>query len=364
MDTTSIEVDLGARSYRVLTGRGILSSAGAEIRACAGGRRRIQVVSNEIVWTLHGAAVEGSVAEAGYEIDVELVPDGEEAKSLDVARGIYSRLVESGHERTDPILALGGGVIGDLAGFVAGTYMRGVPFVQAPTTLLAQVDAAIGGKTAVNLPEGKNLVGVIWQPRLVLADVDALETLPDRQVVAGLAEVIKAAMLAGGGFLETVEDSLGQLLARDPEKLAQAITASVELKARVVRSDENDQGERAVLNLGHTVGHALEQQVGYGGLLHGEAVALGLEVAAAVAEDIGVCDAEWAARQRSMARRLGVSVPHGLSVDGLITQMYRDKKVHKGALRMVLLRGPGRPELVDVPEQSLRAGLADVLKRA
>lgn len=360
--STTIKIELGERSYDVTVGFGLLDRVGEQARCHAGGERAF-LVTDELVRDAYGATVEESLGGAGYSVRTAAVSGGERAKSPDTALTLWKALVASGHERTDPVIALGGGVVGDLAGFVAGTYMRGVPFVHVPTTLLAQVDSSVGGKTAVNLPEGKNLVGVFWQPRAVLADAATLDTLPDRELVAGLAEVVKAALLAGGGFLEFVEDRLEDLVARDHGALQTAISESVRLKARVVQADETDSGMRAILNLGHTVGHALEQQAGYGGvLLHGEAVALGIVAAAHIGEAAGLCPPEVAERQRVLAARLGVALGGAVDIDALVGQMYRDKKTLGGALRLVVLSAPGRPQLVEMHEGTVREGLARFLE--
>jgi 3-dehydroquinate synthase len=360
MSTTTIPVKLTRSEYPVVIGRGILASVGERVRDAAGGRKAF-VLTNERVFGLFGDDVVAGLVRAGYEAAVAHVPDSEEAKSLDVARAVYSQLVASGHERGDPIVALGGGVVGDLAGFVAGTYMRGVPFAQVPTTLLAQVDSSVGGKAAVDLPEGKNLVGLFWQPAIVLADLETLDPLPARQVVAGLAEVVKAALLEGGESLDFVETHLDALLSRKPGILDDAVARSVRFKARVVEADETDLAGRAVLNLGHTTGHAIEQQAGFRGILHGEAVTLGLLAAAYVAEEASVAPPEAAERQRALVRRLGVKVPQDLDAQGLIAQMYRDKKASGGALVFVLLAGPGEPLTMKVEEPAVAAALTRML---
>lgn len=338
----TVEVRLGDRSYPVRIGSGILGELGVTTHARARGARAC-VVTDPTVDALYGARARTALEGAGYGVSTALVEDGERAKSLTTAEMLYGRLVDAGHERSDVVVALGGGVVGDVAGFVAGTYMRGVPFVQVPTTLLAQVDASVGGKVAVDLPQGKNLVGLFWQPRLVLADVETLDSLPERQIVAGLAEVVKTALLSGGEFLEFVHAHLEDLIARRHERLVHAIMECVTYKAGVVQRDEQDHGERALLNLGHTTAHALEQQGAYVGMLHGEAVAVGLLAAAYVAEEAGLSSGEEAAGQRVLVRRLGVGVPEALDVDALVAQMYRDKKTEGGKLRFVLLGRAGQP---------------------
>jgi 3-dehydroquinate synthase len=360
MGETAIRVRLTRAEYPAVIGRGVLPTLGGRLRDAAGGRRAF-VISNRTVLGLFGDTALGSLAAAGYDVAVGEVPDSEEAKSLDVARALYSELIASGQERVDPIVALGGGVVGDLAGFVAGTFMRGVPLAQVPTTLLAQVDSSVGGKVAVNLPEGKNLVGLFWQPAFVLADLDVLDRLPASQVVAGMAEVVKAALLVGGDFLALVERDLEALLALEPGVLDEAVARSVALKARVVASDERDLAGRAVLNLGHTTGHAIEQQAGFKGMSHGEAVAVGLIAAAYVAETLGITSAAAAESQRALVRRLGVRVPEGLEVQPLVSQLYRDKKASGGELVFVLLAAPGEPQIKTVDEAAVREALKKML---
>jgi len=254
-------------------------------------------------------------------------------------------------------VALGGGVVGDVAGFVAGTYMRGVPFVQVPTTLLAQVDSSVGGKVAVDLPQGKNLVGTFWQPSVVLADVDTLQTLDDRQVVAGLAEMVKTALLAGEAGLADLERDLDRLRSKDPDTLQSGVAEAVRFKARVVEQDETDKGLRAILNLGHTTAHALEQHSGFEGLLHGEAVALGLVVALDLSVSCGSLAPEKAERAKSLVDRLGVAYPRGMDPAAVVAQMYRDKKAAQGRLVFVLLDDIGLPAVREVGEAEARAAV-------
>lgn len=345
----TLEVTLGARSYPVRVGQNILHELGGQVRHAVRSARAL-VVTNPLVDGLYGPTVVSSLEEAGYGVAKALVEDSEDSKSLETAEMLYERLVLEGHERSDPVIALGGGVVGDLAGFVAATYMRGVPLVQVPTTLLAQVDSSVGGKVAVNLPTGKNLIGAFWQPRLVLADIATLASLDERQVVAGAAELVKMGLIAGGEFFEFLTRDLSRVLAREPESLARAVFEAVSAKAHVVEADETDRGHRSVLNLGHTTAHALEQRLGYGAILHGEAVAIGIIVATYVAEAMGVTDSGEAERVRALVRRLEVPVPVPLDVDGLVAQMYRDKKARSGALRFVLLAKVGEPVIETVQE--------------
>jgi 3-dehydroquinate synthase len=352
----TIEIELAARRYPVHVGPGVLDQAGDEARRLAGGRTAF-VVTNATVGGLYQERLKVSLERAGYLVEAAEVPDGEEAKALDQAAALYGRLIDAGCERSDPVVALGGGVVGDVAGFVAGTYMRGVPFVQVPTTLLAQVDSSVGGKTAVDLPQGKNLVGTFWQPRVVLADVETLQTLDDRQVVAGLAEIVKTAFLSGEDALNDLERDLDQVRSKDPAALESTVAAAVRFKASVVEQDETDRGLRAILNLGHTTAHALEQRSGFEGLLHGEAVALGLVVALDLSVSCGSLSPEKARRLRALVDRLGVALPLGVEPAALVAQMYRDKKATRGKLVFVLLDDIGLPVVREVEEGDARAAV-------
>lgn len=352
----TIEIELEARRYPVHVGPGILDRTGEEARRLAGGRTAF-VVTNATVGVLYGERLKASLEQAGYVVEVAEVPDGEEAKTLDQAAALYGRLIDAGCERSDPVVALGGGVVGDVAGFVAGTYMRGVPLVQVPTTLLAQVDSSVGGKTAVDLPQGKNLVGTFWQPRAVLADVATLQTLDDRQVVAGLAEMVKAALLAGEDTLRDLGRDLDLVRSKDPAALESAVAAAVRFKAAVVEQDETDRGLRAILNLGHTTAHALEQRSGFEGLLHGEAVALGLVVALDLSVSCGSLSPEKARRCKALVDRLGVAYPQGVDPAAVVAQMYRDKKAVHGKLVFVLLDDIGMPFVREVEEAEVRAAV-------
>jgi 3-dehydroquinate synthase len=286
-----------------------------------------------------------------------VIPAGEQEKSLARFGELMQAMAAAGANRDVTVLALGGGVVGDLAGFAAACWMRGVRFVQLPTTLLAMVDSSVGGKTAVDLSQGKNLVGAFHQPAAVLADIGTLATLPVRELRAGLAEVAKAAAIADPGFFDWLDANAERLLAGDEAMLEHAIAASVAFKAGVVERDEHERGERMLLNFGHTFGHAIETEQGYGGLLHGEAVAVGMVLAANLSTALGLAPAADGARLRALLVRLGlpVALPAGLDANALLQRMRLDKKALSGALRLVLWRGIGRAEVVaEVPEPDLR----------
>jgi 3-dehydroquinate synthase len=348
MKARTIAVDLGPRSYAVDIGRGLLTDH-ARLRTLLGGRQ-VLVVSNEVVAPLYLPRIEPALA--GLRVAVEILPDGEQHKTLDSAARLFSALAALGAQRDATLVALGGGVIGDLAGFAAACWMRGVPFVQLPTTLLAQVDASVGGKTAVNLPEGKNLVGAFHQPRAVLCDIDTLATLPPREYRAGLAEVVKYGAIRDADFFAWIETYAEALVAREPEVLVEAVAHSVAHKAAVVTADEREAGERALLNFGHTFGHALEAAGGYRELLHGEAVAVGMLQAARLSAALGMSDQAAAERLAALLSRLGLATqPSAYDPRVLLGHMRLDKKALSDRLRLILWRGVGRAEVVEGVEE-------------
>ena len=342
-----IVVGLGARAYPVRIGAGLIDAAGEAIAPLLK-RRRTAVVSDQTVWALHGARLTAALERAGIAVSPVIVAPGEQTKSFEGLADVTDRLLALELDRGDLILAFGGGVVGDLAGFAAAVYKRGIGFVQIPTTLLAQVDSSVGGKTAIDTARGKNLVGAFHQPRLVLADLDALSTLPDREMRAGYAEVVKYGLLGDFGFFEWLEVNAGAVLAREPAALAQAVARSIEMKAEIVAEDETEHGRRALLNLGHTFGHALEAETGYGGsLLHGEAVAAGQALAFRFSAAQGLCATQDA--QRATTAIAGAGLPTGLAeVPGhpfdaarLVRHMAQDKKAQDGKLTFILARGLG-----------------------
>ena len=294
---------------------------------------------------------------AVQELDSFLMEDGEEHKSLATLERILARLLEGGHTRSSVIVALGGGVVGDTAGFAAAIFQRGIDFIQVPTTLLAQVDSSVGGKTAVNHPLGKNMIGAFHQPRSVVIDVDTLDTLPDRELSAGLAEVIKHGLMADRAYLDWVEAHIDPLRARDKPSLVKAITGSCRIKAAVVAEDEKETGKRALLNLGHTFAHAIETGLGYGNWLHGEAVGAGLVMAADLSMRLGRCPQPEAARIKRLVAAAGLPTapPADLSPDQFLALMARDKKATAEGPRFVLFKhGPGAAELVpNIPQGPL-----------
>jgi shikimate kinase/3-dehydroquinate synthase len=363
-----LPVALGERGYEVVVGEGLLHRAGALIAPHLPARRAV-VVTDEQVAALHLPALREGLLEAGFSILAEItVPPGESSKDMSRLQSVLEEMLGAGADRRTAVIALGGGVVGDLAGFAAAVALRGLPFVQVPTTLLAQVDSSVGGKTGVNLPQGKNLVGAFHQPRIVLADTATLATLPVRELRAGYAEVAKHGLLQGP-LWDWCEAEGPSLVGGDPAALAHAVLESCRLKAAVVAADEREEsaeGGRALLNLGHTFGHALEAECGYdGSLLHGEAVGIGLGLAAALSARLGHCSQELPGRVIAHLQACGMpariaDLPRRFSVARLLGRMAKDKKVRDGNLRFVLLRRPGEAFTSgDVPQEAVAALLRD-----
>jgi len=356
-------VRTGGGEYPVFVGWGVLSGLGERLRK-AGVARQVYVISDQAVFHHHGDQIEAALRAAELPFDSYTVPPGEGSKSLGTASEIYNWLVERKAERGHAIVALGGGMVTDLAGYVAATFARGLPLVHVPTSLLAMVDAAIGGKVGVNHPRAKNMIGAFYQPRFVLADVATLRTVPPREYFSGWAEVIKHAMIADGELLSLLEDSGEQILKLEREPTTQAIEKSIAIKARVVSADEKEEsGERTMLNYGHTLAHAIESATAYGRFLHGEAVAIGMMAAARISERLGLLTTDAVERQRSLleAYRLPVKT-EGIDRAGVEAAMALDKKVSGKSIRWVLLEGVGRPVLRDdLPAQVVQEALAEVL---
>ncbi|MBL8551519.1 MAG: 3-dehydroquinate synthase [Hyphomonadaceae bacterium] len=356
----TIPVALGADAYDVVVGAGLLAEAGARIAPYAKSKR-VFVATDENVARLHLDALEAALG--GLEAQTIVLPPGEAQKSFDGLERICTALIEGGVHRNDLVIAFGGGVIGDLAGLAAGLVLRGVDFVQIPTTLLAQVDSSVGGKTAIDLPAGKNLVGLFHQPRLVLIDVDLLQTLPPRELRAGFAEVAKYGLIDNPEFFSWCERNARALLAGDAGVLKHAIGVSVREKARIVAADEKEHGARALLNLGHTFAHALEASAGYdGALLHGEAVGAGMALAFKLSADLGLCPKQEAAGVVASLSDMGLDLdlkklPGGpFDAVRMLAAMAHDKKAEAGKLNLILARGIGRAFVQkDAPEDAVRA---------
>lgn len=340
----SINVPLGDRSYTIWIGRG-LRQAPALLAPIV--RRRAAIVTNDVVGPLYLADLQHTLAKCGVDSFPIVLPDGERHKNWVSLNLIFDALLENHCERSTPLIALGGGVIGDTVGFAAATYQRGAPFIQMPTTLLSQVDSSVGGKTAINHPRGKNMIGAFYQPKRVLIDIDTLATLPAREFSAGMAEVIKYGLIRDPAFFEWLEGNIDSVMARNDEAIQHAISRSCQNKADVVVADETEQGERALLNLGHTFGHAIETGLGYGEWLHGEAVAAGTMIAAQLSQRLGWLVASDVDRISRLFVRAGLPVmgPKNLASARYLDLMAHDKKVSEGKLRLILLRSIGNAEI-------------------
>lgn len=350
--TFSVEIDLGDRSYPIWIGKGLLNDAHAF--AALPGASQAVVVSNSTVAPLYAQQLLATLAPRYAKVHLVELPDGEAYKHWETLNTIFDALLAQACDRKTVLFALGGGVVGDMTGFAAACYMRGVPFVQVPTTLLAQVDSSVGGKTGINHPAGKNMVGAFYQPLMVVCDLDTLKTLPERELSAGLAEVIKYGPIADLEFLDWIEANMGALRARDPQALALAVKRSCEIKAWVVGKDERESGLRAILNFGHTFGHAIEAGMGYGAWLHGEAVGCGMVMAAELSMHLGFISADYVQRLRRLVAGAGlptrapVLAPN--NAQRYLELMRVDKKAESGEIRFVLIHADGRASLQSAPD--------------
>lgn len=352
-----VDIDLGDRSYPILIGSDLLNDPAsfAAVPAAASAL----IVTNSTVAPLYAAALQGALASRFRSVKVLELPDGEVHKDWPTLNLIFDELLRQGADRKTVLFALGGGVVGDMTGFAAASYMRGVPFVQVPTTLLAQVDSSVGGKTAINHPLGKNMVGAFYQPQLVLCDLGTLQTLPPRELSAGLAEVIKYGPIYDMAFFDWIEANVEALVALDPAALAHAVKRSCEIKAEVVGQDEREQGLRAILNFGHTFGHAIESGLGYGEWLHGEAVGCGMVMAAQLSQRLGGVDAAFVARLMRLIERAGLPiVGPALGAERYLELMRIDKKSEAGEIRFVVIDKPGSAVVRSAPDAMVREVLA------
>ena len=357
----NVEVNLGSRSYRIVVASGALQSVGERMRELRLGSRAA-LVSDAAIMRLYGKTVVASLESAGFHVTAIDVPEGETAKTLEVARHCWDQLLTAGLDRTSTVLALGGGAVGDVAGFAAATYMRGINFVQLPTTVLAQVDASIGGKTAIDHPLGKNMIGAFHQPRLVVVDPAVARTLPEREFRSGLAEIVKHGIVLDADYFAELERDLTPLAARDLGVLERIIGGSCRLKASVIERDELEAELRHVLNYGHTIGHALEASTGYARYAHGEAVSLGMVAEARLARRLGIAGDETTARQQRMLEQLGLPVrAPSIDVEPVVLAMARDKKAKDGRVPFVLAPRIGAFQIVyDVPAAEIRAAIASL----
>ena len=361
MSTNSqqVHVALGPRSYDIEIGSGNLASITKFVDPEQDDAHAV-IVTDANVDDLYAEPIATTLADQGCEIDLLIVDAGEQSKSIDVAIELWERMLDEGTDRKSTVIAVGGGVVGDLAGFVAATFARGLTFVQVPTTLLAQVDSSVGGKVGINLPGAKNMIGSFWQPRGVLIDVNVLQTLPEREFNAGMAEVVKYGVIQDAEFFAYLERHVDAINSRDPAVLTHIVQRCCRLKADVVEQDEREEtGVRAILNYGHTFGHAFEAATGYEELLHGEGVAIGMLCASRLAERLGRVDAAFTKRQQDLLESFGLptAVPP-LAHDELIELMYHDKKTERGKLRFVLPSRLGHVEVVrDVSSDDIRTAL-------
>jgi 3-dehydroquinate synthase len=352
----TLEVDLGDRSYPITIGHDLLSDTGLVARHVAG--KRVAVVTNTIVAPLYLERVVKAFEAAGKLVTTVILPDGEEEKNWASLMKVFDVLLAEKCDRKTTLVALGGGVIGDLTGFAAASYMRGVPFIQIPTTLLSQVDSSVGGKTGINHPLGKNMIGAFYQPQAVIADTGTLNTLPARELSAGLAEVIKHGAIIDPPFFDWIEANVGRLVAKDPAALAYAIQRSCEIKADVVRQDEREGGLRAILNFGHTFGHAIESGLGYGQWLHGEAVGCGMVMAADLSQRLGFIDGVTRDRITALVKAAGLPVTApDLGKERWLDLMEVDKKNEGGQIKFILLKPMGTSVIMPVPQDALLATL-------
>ncbi|WP_457330453.1 3-dehydroquinate synthase [Rhizobacter sp. P5_C2] len=357
VETDCVKIELGERSYDILIGANLLSDR-ASVDGLPAGNAAV-IVANPTVAPLYAQRLQNLLKQRHAQCLLIELPDGEIHKDWSSLERIFGALLRANADRKTVLYALGGGVIGDITGFAAACYMRGVPFVQVPTTLLAQVDSSVGGKTAINHPLGKNMIGAFYQPLRVIADLDTLDTLPDREISAGLAEVIKYGPIADDAFLGWIEDNLDALLARDKKALAYAVKRSCEIKAWVVGQDERESGLRAILNFGHTFGHAIEAGLGFGTWLHGEGVGCGMVMAADLSHRLGLIDAAYAQRITRLVERarLPIRGPN-LGAERYLELMRVDKKSEAGEIRFVVIDAPGRAALRPAPDDVVREVLA------
>jgi 3-dehydroquinate synthase len=346
---TSVSIELGDRSYIILIGEQLLSTAStwADLPKAAAAL----IVTNTTVAPMYAQRLQAALAPLYPQVHTVALPDGESHKDWQTLNLIFDELLGKGADRKTVLFALGGGVVGDMTGFAAACYMRGVPFVQVPTTLLAQVDSSVGGKTAINHPIGKNMIGAFYQPQRVVCDLDTLQTLPQREMSAGLAEVIKYGPIADMQFLDWIDSHLDALLARDPNTLAHAVKRSCEIKAWVVGQDEREGGIRAILNFGHTFGHAIEAGLGFGEWLHGEAVGCGMVMASHLSQRLGLVDEAFVSRFTALVERAGLpTVGPKLGADEYLHHMRVDKKAEAGEIKFVLIDKPGTAIVRGAPD--------------
>lgn len=351
-----IRVELGERSYDIVIGSNILDALGTSLEQFEFSRK-IALISNPTVYGLYGDRVAKSLSAAGFELEEKIIPDGEEYKNLAWVQEIYEELLRARLDRKSALMALGGGVVGDITGFAASTYMRGIDYIQVPTTLLAQVDSSVGGKTGVNHALGKNMIGTFWQPRLVWIDIETLRTLPRREFLSGLAEVIKYGVIWDEGFFEFLEKNREKIMSLDKDSLIAVIRRSCEIKSEVVSMDERESGLRAILNYGHTIGHAVETATGYKKYLHGEAVAIGMCLEARLSHLAGLIDKKQVERVEALiaSYELPFQLPGDIDLHSFFSSMQLDKKAVAGDIKFILPEKIGAVKIQGgIPPEEIR----------
>ncbi|MBI5073636.1 MAG: 3-dehydroquinate synthase [Nitrospirae bacterium] len=360
-----IRVELGERSYTIATGSGILKDIGKSLERFDFSKKAA-IISNPTVYDLYGKTLAASLSGSGFEIMEIILPDGEEYKNLASVERIYEQLLKMRFDRRSVLIALGGGVIGDITGYAASTYMRGIDFIQVPTTLLAQVDSSVGGKTGVNHALGKNMIGTFWQPRLVWVDISTLHTLSRRNFLAGMAEIIKYGIIWDSAFFDFLEKKRETLLSLNPDDLIHIIRRSCEIKADVVSRDERESGLRAILNFGHTIGHAIETATGYTTFLHGEAIAIGMHVEATIAHEIGLIGSEEVSRIQHLLKTFGLptEIPADIDLAAIFGAMKLDKKTVSGDVKFILPDKIGRVKIQgNIPEKAVQQAVNKTLTK-
>jgi 3-dehydroquinate synthase len=358
----SVQVNLGERSYRILIKHGLIAEAGETIYSCAAGNHAV-IITNATVAPLYLSAVKKSLEDALFHVDSIEIPDGEEYKTLSWLEQIYDRLVCCNLDRTSPIIALGGGVIGDMAGFAAATFLRGVPLVQIPTTLLSQVDSSVGGKTGVNLPQGKNMVGAFYQPRLVLIDPAVLKTLDIRELRVGMAEVIKYSVIQDRDFFLFLQNNIARAYALDETILFHIIKTCCTIKAAITAQDEHESGLRAILNFGHTIGHAIETLTGYSRFKHGEAVSMGMAAAARLSAVWGYCTQDACNNLITLLEAAGLPIQlPSLEIGSFLAAIQKDKKRARGTIRLVLMKSIGEVVIEEITIEKLTDAFKETLQ--
>ena len=357
-----IKVELGKDSYDIFIGEKLFDDV-AKFITESNFSKKVLIVTDENIFNLHSKTLRDFLKNYDLNFEIEIIPSGEMSKNLENAEKLYTCAIESAMDRKSVIMAVGGGVVGDLAGFVASTFLRGINFIQVPTTLLAQVDSSVGGKTAINHKLGKNLIGAFYQPKAVFIDVETLKTLPQKEIRAGLGEIVKYGVIADADFFSYLEKNVEGILSRNVEVLKRIIKRSCEIKAEVVSKDERESGLRKILNFGHTIAHAIEEETGYVKYSHGEAVAVGMIGAALISQKLNYIDSEKVARLKNLIERFGMYKHcEGCNVEGIYKELFRDKKVIGGKLNWVLMKDFGNVEITDkVPEKVIKEALKEII---